>query len=425
MTEHQFDFGNHPCFNTAVRHSTGRIHLPVAPKCNIQCNFCNRKYDCVNETRPGVTSSVLSPSQALSYLGKVLEKVPNISVVGIAGPGDPFANADATMDTLELIGKKYPDKILCLASNGLNIIPYIGRLKKLNVSHVTITVNAVDPAIGAQIYSWVRCGPHVYRGIEGAKELLENQTEAIKALHEAGILIKINTVIIPGINDTHAEEVAQYCKTIGAVIQNCIPMMCIEGSIFEKRKSPSKETMKNVQTACGKHLEQMCHCARCRADAVGMIGEENNSEIMKMLKAAAKVQPTAQRPYVAAASRDGLFVNQHLGEATELWVYRITDIGTLELVTERSTPAPGSGDERWKTLASDFFDCFAILCSGCGETPVRVLKNEGLPVIVMEGLIEEGAGSLANTGEVPQIYIKPAGVCGMGKDCNGAGTGCQ
>lgn len=43
----------------------------------------------------------------------------------------------------------------------------------------------------------------------------------------------------------------------------------------------------------------------------------------------------------------------------------------------------------------------------------------------MEGLIEEGAGSLADTGEVPQIYIKPAGVCGIGKDCNGAGTGCQ
>ncbi|NEX14978.1 MAG: nitrogen fixation protein NifB, partial [Prosthecochloris sp.] len=43
----------HPCFNDASRHSFGRIHLPVAPKCNIQCNYCNRKFDCLNENRPG------------------------------------------------------------------------------------------------------------------------------------------------------------------------------------------------------------------------------------------------------------------------------------------------------------------------------------------------------------------------------------
>jgi len=35
----------HPCFNEKAHFSTARIHLPVAPKCNIQCNFCNRKID--------------------------------------------------------------------------------------------------------------------------------------------------------------------------------------------------------------------------------------------------------------------------------------------------------------------------------------------------------------------------------------------
>jgi nitrogen fixation protein NifB len=425
MTEHQFDFGNHPCFNAAVRHSTGRIHLPVAPKCNIQCNFCNRKYDCVNETRPGVTSSVLSPSQALSYLGKVLEKVPNISVVGIAGPGDPFANPDETMETLERIGEKYPEKILCLASNGLNVAPYAGRLKKLNVSHVTLTVNAVDPETGAQIYSWVRSGPHVYRGVEGAQVLLENQTKAMRALHDAGILIKINTIIIPGINDMHAEAVARYCRKLGASIQNCIPMMCVEESAFENHAPPSQETVAAVRSACGQHLEQMCHCARCRADAVGLIGEENNAEIVQMLDDAAKIQPTESRPYIAAASRDGLFVNQHLGEATELWVYRMSSDGTMDLVTERPTPVPGTGDVRWKELALEFSDCCAVLCTGCGEAPVRVLNKAGLPVIVMEGLVEDGAGFLAKTGKIPQMYMKRAGVCERGKGCSGSGAGCQ
>ena len=51
----------HPCFDKEARHKNARVHLPVAPKCNIQCNYCNRKFDCVNESRPGVTSSVLTP----------------------------------------------------------------------------------------------------------------------------------------------------------------------------------------------------------------------------------------------------------------------------------------------------------------------------------------------------------------------------
>ena len=80
----------HPCFNKASSGSCGRVHLPVAPKCNIQCNYCNRKYDCVNESRPGVTSAILKPFQALEYTRQVLEKEPRITVIGIAGPGDPM-----------------------------------------------------------------------------------------------------------------------------------------------------------------------------------------------------------------------------------------------------------------------------------------------------------------------------------------------
>jgi len=62
------DLSRHPCFNGAVKGSYGRVHLPVAPRCNIRCNYCNRKYDCVNESRPGVTSALLSPVQQARYL---------------------------------------------------------------------------------------------------------------------------------------------------------------------------------------------------------------------------------------------------------------------------------------------------------------------------------------------------------------------
>ena len=81
------DLSRHPCFNAEVKGKFGRVHLPVAPKCNIKCNYCNRKYDCVNESRPGVTSTILTPEQALVYMEKVLTAEPRITVAGIAGPG--------------------------------------------------------------------------------------------------------------------------------------------------------------------------------------------------------------------------------------------------------------------------------------------------------------------------------------------------
>ncbi|WP_227625365.1 hypothetical protein [Geofilum rubicundum] len=56
----------HPCFDEKARHAHARVHLPVAPNCNIQCNYCNRQFDCVNESRPGVTSTLLKPFQLWS-----------------------------------------------------------------------------------------------------------------------------------------------------------------------------------------------------------------------------------------------------------------------------------------------------------------------------------------------------------------------
>ena len=68
------DTTSHPCFTEKAAQSCGRVHLPVAPKCNVLCGYCNRKYDCVNESRPGVTSGVLTPAQAADYLDRVLER---------------------------------------------------------------------------------------------------------------------------------------------------------------------------------------------------------------------------------------------------------------------------------------------------------------------------------------------------------------
>ena len=68
------DLSTHPCYSRAAHFRFGRIHVPVAPRCNIQCNYCIRKYACPNENRPGVTMRVISPSEAMETIRAVLDR---------------------------------------------------------------------------------------------------------------------------------------------------------------------------------------------------------------------------------------------------------------------------------------------------------------------------------------------------------------
>ncbi len=386
---------NHPCFNAKARHKFGRVHLPVAPRCNIQCKYCDRKYDCVNESRPGVTSAVLTPKQAMVYLDYVFEKTENISVVGIAGPGDPFANPQETMETLNLVREKYPDIILCLATNGLGIGPYIDELSRINVGHVTITLNAVDPVVGTQIYSFIRYGKKVLSPQNGFGLLLEKQLEAIKKLKEKGIATKVNTVILPGINEDHIEAVAQKISELGVDIMNCIPFYPNAGSAFGHLEEPSKESVKRIRKTAGQHILQMVHCARCRADAVGILGERENTVIMRKLQECSELPETPEdiRPYVAVASTEGRLVNQKLGEASELLIYK-QENDTVVFVAARKTPERGGGIKRWEKLAEMITDCRALVVSGMGNNPRQVLTKKGVDILEVDGLVEDAVAAV-------------------------------
>ena len=424
------DFANHPCFSKDAHKRYGRVHLPVAPRCNMQCNFCNRKYDCINESRPGVTSTVLTPSQASAYLDHVLAKRPEISVVGIAGPGDPFANPDETMETLRLVRRKYPKLMLCLATNGLGIGPYVEELAVLQVSHVTITITAVDPKVGAEIYAWIRDGKRPLRGEEAASLLIARQTEALVRLKAKGIVVKINSIVIPGINDEHIPDIARKVGSLGADIMNCMPLVPVKGAVFEELPPPDNLTTARVRLQSGLHLPQMTHCARCRADAVGYVGENISSEQIDTLQHYANLSMNpnedAAHPYVAVATLEGALVNQHLGEADRVAIYEANSEipGTFRLVEIRRAPEEGSGEERWAALADLLKDCRAILVNAAGPTPKKALGARGLKVIEMEGLIEEGLKAVFTSQPIPPSMKRRFTGCGAGISCKGTGTGC-
>jgi nitrogen fixation protein NifB len=412
----------HPCFDLKAKMKYARVHLPVAPKCNVQCKYCNRKYDCVNESRPGITSAVLSPYQALNYLKKISEKVPNISTIGIAGPGDAFAEPEKTLETIRLIKSAYPDKIFCLSTNGLEIAKYVKELVALDVTHVTLTINSIRPATLQKVYNWVRFNKKVYRGPEAARVIKEQQMKALEALKESGITVKVNTIIMPGINDSEIEEVARVVAAKGAATMNCIPLIPAEGSDMENHPSPTAQSIISIHKGIAKYIKPMTHCARCRADAAGKIGHDEPDAMRVLHECSLMPTPSsANKPYVAVASYEGLLINQHLGETDCFLIFK-QEGDSYKQIERRKSAAKGRGDLRWIELSRILRDCRYVLVNGVGAKPVEILQRVGIGVVEMSGLITDGLDAVYKGKKLKAVIKTSTPKCG--ETCSGNGMGC-
>ena len=410
---------NHPCYSEEAHHHYARMHVAVAPACNIQCNYCNRKYDCANESRPGVVSERLSPEQAAKKVVAVAATIPQMTVLGIAGPGDPLANPAKTFKTFELISKSAPDIKLCLSTNGLALPEHVDTIAKYNVDHVTITINMVDPEVGAKIYPWIFWNHKRIEGVEAARILSENQLRGLEMLTERGILCKVNSVMIPGVNDQHLVEVNKAVKSRGAFLHNIMPLISApeHGTVFglTGQRGPTAQELKALQDACEGEMNMMRHCRQCRADAVGLLGEDRSAEfttdkIMAMdvnydlearrtyqeaveeerqAKVAAKHEELAKLAgeesdislLVAVATKGSGLINEHFGHAKEFQIYELSTSGA-KFVGHRRVDMycqGGYGEEdTLETVIRAINDCHAVFVAKIGGCPKEGLLNAGI-----------------------------------------------
>jgi nitrogen fixation protein NifB len=192
-------------------------------------------------------------------------------VVGIAGPGDPLANA-ATFETLKMVRAEFPQMSLCLSTNGLLLPEYLDELAALDLDSLTVTVNALDEKVGEQIYSFVRYGHKTLYGEEAAAQLRDNQLEGIKRAAAAGIRIKVNSVLIPGINETEMVPLAKTLKQLRVAVMNIMPL--IPQAEFAHLAPVPEYLHQEIREQCAPYINQISHCRQCRADACGLLEKE-------------------------------------------------------------------------------------------------------------------------------------------------------
>ncbi|HAU8265078.1 TPA: nitrogenase cofactor biosynthesis protein NifB [Kluyvera intermedia] len=402
---------SHPCYSRSGHHRFARMHLPVAPACNLQCNYCNRKFDCSNESRPGVSSSLLTPEQAVAKVRQVATAIPQLSVVGIAGPGDPLANIGRSFRTLELIREQLPDLKLCLSTNGLMLPDAVDRLLDVGVDHVTVTINTLDPDIAAKIYAWLWLDGERYSGREAGQILVARQLEGVRRLTEKGVLVKINSVLIPGINDHSLVDVSRTLRQYGAFIHNIMPLIARpeHGTVFGLNGQPEPDATMLAATReqCGEVMPQMTHCHQCRADAIGMLGEDRSQQFLftptetepapwlptlhkrARLHASIATQgesDEADACLVAVASTRGDVIDCHFGHADRFRIYSLSSAGVV-LVNERFTPKycqgsdecePQESEARMAAIMALLADVKAVFCSRIGYGPWQQLEAQGI-----------------------------------------------
>ncbi len=398
----------HPCFN-GCGSQYARMHLPIAPKCNIQCNYCVRKYDCPNESRPGVTTEVLSPEEACRKYQMAKEKMPNLKVVGIAGPGDSLAEFEKTKETLSLIRKIDPEVTFCLSTNGLMLPLYADELVELGVSHITVTMNAVNATIGAKIYKHIDYMGNRYYGEVGAAILMANQMAGLKRLTSLGIVCKVNIVMLKGINEFHIPIVAAKAKELGCEITNIMQMIPVEGSAFENMPLTSNKEITEMRKKCELSIKQMYHCRQCRADAIGTLDNDQSINFRGCTGSCSddNKKELSEKPVLfAVSSKSGVLVDQHFGHATDFYIYEYKGCN-IKFKERRSVSkycdgvencdgmGGGNRESKIDNILEVVKDCKAVVAMRIGEAPKQKLKDKDIETFTTYDRIEDAVKQAA------------------------------
>ena len=249
-----YPYDVHPCWANERRHVWERIHLPVAPLCNVKCSFCDHQIGAsCHLPKPGSAARVMSPSEAIMRVRMELERRPNLHIAAISGPGEPLANQQ-TFETLRGIRAFNQDIEFCLSTNGILLSNYVDELLSLDVNTISVSISAVNPATAAKLYEWALYDGRKIYGDEMIQWILQKQIAGIQLASKKGIILKANSIMIPGINDIEIESLAQTLTDLGIKMQNITPL--VPYANMQKIRVPTSSEIQSARKLASTHIRQ-------------------------------------------------------------------------------------------------------------------------------------------------------------------------
>jgi nitrogen fixation protein NifB len=190
--------------------------------------------------------------------------------------------------------------------------------------------------------------------------------------------------------------------------------------------SPTPDELQKLQDACSGDMNMMRHCRQCRADAVGLLGEDRGQEftmdkiedmeidypaamvkraevhaqIAKELEQkekarAAKVElvsiqglksgkPATRPVLMAVSTKGGGVINEHFGHAHEFLVYEASPAGVRFIGHRKTTPyceggsSCGDGESALDETLRVLKGCEVVLSAKIGFEPWGPLEAAGI-----------------------------------------------
>jgi nitrogen fixation protein NifB len=214
----------------------------------------------------------MSPAEAITRFNDEVQKRPNLHIAAISGPGEPLANPE-TFETLREIRAIDGNIDFCLSTNGTLLANFVNELVDLRVRTISVSISTVNPDTATRIYEWVVHDGVKLTGKKMGLWITKQQLLGIQRAIENDLLLKANSILIPGINDTELESLAQSLSDIGIKLQNIIPLVPYANFINQCAPTPSE--LHSARERMARHLKQFKHCALCRSDVVGLPGADS------------------------------------------------------------------------------------------------------------------------------------------------------
>ena len=265
-----YPFNHHPCFSENRQSLWYRIHLPVARVCNVKCGFCSHSLSSSCHTSmPGASSRILKPEAAAARAMKEIAKNPFLRIVAISGPGEPLANKE-TFETLEMIRRNHKEIAICMSTNGVLLGEYVDWLVEMGVEAISVSMSTLRSWTASRIYEWARFRNGLVTGREMASRIVASQLQGITRASEAGIHVKVNSILIPELNMQDIKPLAKEISKAGASLQNIVPL--VPNDKFSSYRPPTRDEVQKIRSEASVFIKQFSYCKQCRSDVVGLPG---------------------------------------------------------------------------------------------------------------------------------------------------------
>ncbi|MCE4599619.1 MAG: GTP 3',8-cyclase MoaA [Desulfurococcales archaeon] len=177
------------------------LRISVTNECNYRCIFCHIEGDPIGKPlRPGQLPPVMIPREyGIVAKAAWLLGIRSYKITG----GEPLIRRDI-VDIVGEINENSPGSDISMTTNGFLMNVYAEKLASAGLRRANISIHSLRRAR----YKFIT-------GVDG----LDKAMKGLSAAHDAGLKLKVNMVVLKGINEDEVLDIAEYAAKHEAMLQ--------------------------------------------------------------------------------------------------------------------------------------------------------------------------------------------------------------